>query len=1189
MAESVYYRFTTEGLPENTFTVVRFTGEEAISELYRFRIDLLSDENDLDVDFLQDQPSTFLIGAGGHERVVQGIITDVEILDQPNGATVYRVELRPRVWELSRGFSHKVYLDTTTPDIIKQILDQAGITQTDYHLDIDEMEYREWEFRLQYGESYWNFLSRILERDGIYYYFTAGNDVEQIHFCDSARHQPAIDNPELHFSTGLGMESPEVGETVHSLITRRTSLLRSITLQNYNDAKPSTRINVTVDVDKEGAGVAHLYGQKVQDETEAKALAELRAEEMRAGKIVHHGESTVCLLAPAHRFGLDGHPRASMNEQEYQIISVEHSGYDPWASRQVGEEPEAGTPAYDNRFTAIAADTQYRHPQKTEKPTIDGTLNARVDAAGDGEYAELDEEGRYHIIFPFDTEHESGKASHWVRMMQPYAGEREGMHFPLRKGARVLISFLAGDPDLPVINGAIPNTEQPSTTTSDNHTCGGFRTPGGNWLETDDNFGQEHMNLFSSRMASAIHLGADINASGYGNSVGADANSNDENGEDDEDEEEAKEFGEDPDPQADGILFETDGMHRTAYFGGTNRVTATTGWRVTDALWADTPQQRDEELRKNIDDIGKHSGDYWRIMHSRNRIFRFPRKSPHPFLGKNPSPQIFVPITPPDTITRLEESSGTLLTSRTVGDEYSYRSGTTFNFHGIDREAFEFGPNAFYSTANHDTDSADLRAIVKDSVPDFQDDTSEFQEEYEKLMELRAAYEEKRDELAERRRRFRVLDDESQRLVGDITIGLITLNAEGHRAFKADETEKLEEWLLLQNLCDSNDPDNVEKVTDDGTEYKVIPVQREHALFGKRLTEAGSTRDGSIKEAEEEASDAREEYDDEREDYAEDGYPEWPAAVRSGRVSVAMDESYRWHHGRVYDFGGCSRYSFGGSYSEAHIAGPPAMDGLDQTHGNHDILNDWTVDGRDCRWDGKLKGAVRGELDSSGKADVIKTIGDTYRYHKGVSINVHEGSTFILTAEAERTELSYSGKEKTREFRTTSSGTKDWRYNSHGTLVYYEHDGYSTGHDNFTFEAEYENAAKINAAASSSLDISLGMEIGVDINLAVKTELKVTLGGEVVIELKGGLYNKIEFPLGMHNEMKLAAGMVVKIEKTPTTVEMKNGTLKIEAPGGVEVVKDNAEVKGQKLNAHKAAAGIQKVGAKINKGFQLNT
>ena len=93
-------------------------------------------------------------------------------------------------------------------------------------------------------------------------------------------------------------------------------------------------------------------------------------------------------------------------------------------------------PAYENRFTAIPSDAQFRPPQRAPRPELHGTMNAVITAEGDGQYAELDDEGRYHVLLPFDREVENeGKSSHWIRMAQAYAGENEGMHFPLRKGA----------------------------------------------------------------------------------------------------------------------------------------------------------------------------------------------------------------------------------------------------------------------------------------------------------------------------------------------------------------------------------------------------------------------------------------------------------------------------------------------------------------------------------------------------------------------------------------------------------------------------------------------------------------------------------------------------------------------------------------------------------------------------------
>jgi len=157
-------------------------------------------------------------------------------------------------------------------------------------------------------------------------------------------------------------------------------------------------------------------------------------------------------------------------------------------------------------------------------------MNATVDAAGDGQQAEIDDQGRYKVILPFDQSgNKDGKASRWVRMAQPYAGSEYGMHFPLHKGAEVLLTFVDGDPDRPIISGSVPNPETTSPVTSANQTKSVVRDNFGNEMIFDATPGDEHIRLFSPHHNSAIELGrsfwkytdSEEAQLGYGNSITA--------------------------------------------------------------------------------------------------------------------------------------------------------------------------------------------------------------------------------------------------------------------------------------------------------------------------------------------------------------------------------------------------------------------------------------------------------------------------------------------------------------------------------------------------------------------------------------------------------------------------------------------------------------------------------------------
>ncbi len=165
---------------------------------------------------------------------------------------------------------------------------------------------------------------------------------------------------------------------------------------------------------------------------------------------------------------------------------------------------------YRNSFSSIAATVQYRPEQNAQKPRIRGSLTAKIDASGSGEYAELDTEGRYTAILPFDMSgKKNGKASAPIRMAQPYAGTGHGMHFPLHKGTEVLLTFIDGDPDRPIIQSAAcrtPRRQSPST--ASNQTKSIITTASGNQIHVEDKAGTERILLHTPDKKSFIRIGA---------------------------------------------------------------------------------------------------------------------------------------------------------------------------------------------------------------------------------------------------------------------------------------------------------------------------------------------------------------------------------------------------------------------------------------------------------------------------------------------------------------------------------------------------------------------------------------------------------------------------------------------------------------------------------------------------------
>src|SRR5262249_1940767 len=158
-----------------------------------------------------------------------------------------------------------------------------------------------------------------------------------------------------------------------------------------------------------------------------------------------------------YTFELEDHPRAALNAK-YLATAIEH-----WANAPADvQDLLPWRPAWDDPYrvevTAIPATVQFRAPQTTAWPRIHGTGNAVVDGPAKSDYAQIDSQGRYAVKFHFDeSDLSGGKASTWIRMLQPHGGDIEGFHFPLRAGTEVMCAFAGGDPDRPFIVGVVPN------------------------------------------------------------------------------------------------------------------------------------------------------------------------------------------------------------------------------------------------------------------------------------------------------------------------------------------------------------------------------------------------------------------------------------------------------------------------------------------------------------------------------------------------------------------------------------------------------------------------------------------------------------------------------------------------------------------------------------------------------------
>ena len=513
-------QFHSESVPDGTFDVSTFDGTDAISTLYRFEVDLVSKKPD--VDFTAILSSTAWLGlkvpvrlsdGGSATRLlkIHGMVCSMRQFDPVDEWSRYQLTLVPRLWHLSTDVMTRVFIDKPVPAMIEEILKEEGFSSADYEFRCARGEKRE--FAVQYQESDLDFFSRWLEHEGIFYFFEQGEDCEKIIFADStAGYVPLLGGahvlpyrPTPAAGDAVAAESDWFREeVVESLTADQQIIPRKVILKDYNWRKPSQDLKVDSDIVPEGMGTVYYYAEHYKDAAEGKILARTRAQEFKCRQKLFSGSSNHMSFRAGATFELRDHYRGSFNQQ-YVLTSVHHRAEQALGLVWSGVK---GT-AYSNEFVCIPRTEVFRPERKTPWPSIHGVMNAKIDGSGDGKYAEIDDMGRYKVLLPFDLSGRSGgNASRFVRKAQPYAGGGMGMHFPLCKGTEVLLAFLDGDPDRPIIVGAVPNPETASPVTGSNHTQNAIQTGGGNKLVLEDVGGSQQIKMSSPTMNSHISLGA---------------------------------------------------------------------------------------------------------------------------------------------------------------------------------------------------------------------------------------------------------------------------------------------------------------------------------------------------------------------------------------------------------------------------------------------------------------------------------------------------------------------------------------------------------------------------------------------------------------------------------------------------------------------------------------------------------
>lgn len=439
---------------------------------------------------------------GAPDRYFHGILRKFRHAGINGRFQVYEAHLVPSLWLLSIKQNCRIFQDMKLQDIISKILQESGITSDlfDFRLAHEDIFNK---FNMQYNETDLHFISRLLEKEGIFYFFEHYEDKHVLVFCDTyAFYRDIEGDTSIPFNAGGMASANKISISSFDFSDRLRPGVHTHT--NFNFKTPSVNLKTDFtgeysnpDEQFEVYSFPGSYGNRERGDR----LTKIRLETIAAFKEKGRGASNCTRLTSGATFLLSGHSNQKFN-QEYLLFGVAQEGKQPSALKECA--PKDVTPRYSNIFMVIPSSVTYRPEQRHEKPFVPGLLSAIV-TGPKGEEIWPDEYGRVHVQFHFDREGRMDeRSSCWLRTVQFWNGTTWGSQFIPRVGDEVLVSFINGDMDYPVIIGSVPNAAKPPNyNLPANKTRSGIRTrstPGGgpdnfNELRFDDKKGAEEVYL----------------------------------------------------------------------------------------------------------------------------------------------------------------------------------------------------------------------------------------------------------------------------------------------------------------------------------------------------------------------------------------------------------------------------------------------------------------------------------------------------------------------------------------------------------------------------------------------------------------------------------------------------------------------------------------------------------------------
>lgn len=427
-------------LGEGALTVVRYEGDESVSGLFCYRLELRAADAALDFSRVMGQGACLEIGlSGGGSRLVHGVVSRFSQTGVDAGGAFYAAELRPWLWLLTMNSNCRIFQKRSIPEILHEIFSELGFADVTESL---HGSYPPREYCVQYAETDFDFVSRLMEEEGIFYYFEHERGAHRLVLADGAHAWGQAAGPETARLAGPEMDWKQEDVIQQCSLEQRITV-GEVASADHNFETPQASLFAKTS-GRQAARSVYQYPGRYELQQDGEARTGIRLEAYEAEALLLRGQSTCRGWAAGCQFGLQGHPRAEANVS-YVVSRLSLRG---------------SQDEYASSFEAFPASVRYRPAAATRRPVIAGTQTATVTGKA-GEEIWTDRYGRVKVKFHWDqsaTKEEN--TSCWIRVAQGWAGKNWGSFFLPRIGQEVVVSFLEGNPDRPLITGCVYNADQ---------------------------------------------------------------------------------------------------------------------------------------------------------------------------------------------------------------------------------------------------------------------------------------------------------------------------------------------------------------------------------------------------------------------------------------------------------------------------------------------------------------------------------------------------------------------------------------------------------------------------------------------------------------------------------------------------------------------------------------------------------